>query len=240
MKLTGKTVLLTGATDGIGRELALQLRAKGANLILVGRNPERVAAMSGQGFEVIEADLSGEAGVDTVLSALGDRPFDILINNAGTITSHDFRGKDPDLPDNDRCIFLNFIAPVHLIAKTMPKLRSRPEAMIVNVTSGLAIAPRAGGPIYCATKSALRVYTQALRAQLAATKIHVLEALPPSVETKLTATRKEKKMSPAECARQIVKAMEGNAEEVNIGSVKILKLVHSLSPGLARRIMIKS
>ena len=239
MQLAGKTILLTGGTDGIGKELAHQLRAKGATVIVTGRNAERIAAAKADGFEVIAADLSLPKGVDAVIDGIGNRAPDILINNAGAGSDHDFREAAPDLADNDSCIFLNLNAPIHLIARMLPSLRARPEAMIVNVTSGLAIAPRAGGPVYCATKAALRSYTQALRVQLAGTKVHVLEALPPVVETKLTAGRGSKKMAPAECARQIVFAMERNADEANVGMVKLLQLVHSMSPALARKIMLR-
>jgi len=239
MQLAGKTILLTGGTDGIGKELAHQLRAKGATVIVTGRNAERIAAAKADGFEVIAADLSLPKGVDAVIDGIGSRAPDILINNAGAGSDHDFREAAPDLADNDSCIFLNLNAPIHLIARMLPSLRARPEAMIVNVTSGLAIAPRAGGPVYCATKAALRSYTQALRVQLAGTKVHVLEALPPVVETKLTAGRGSKKMAPAECARQIVVAMERNADEANVGMVKLLQLVHSMSPALARKIMLR-
>ncbi|MFM7027455.1 MAG: SDR family oxidoreductase [Chakrabartia sp.] len=239
MQLAGKTILLTGGTDGIGRELALQLRALGATLILTGRTDTRLAEMQALGFETIKAELSSPAGIDAVLAGLAGRPVDILINNAGAGSDHDFREGDPYLADNDRCIFLNLNAPIHLITRLMPVLKSRPEAMIVNVTSGLAIAPRAGGPVYCATKAALRSYTQAIRAQLAGTPIHILEALPPVVETKLTAGRGSKKMAPTECARQIVSAMQRNAAEANVGLVKLLQAVHSLSPALARKIMLR-
>jgi uncharacterized oxidoreductase len=66
----------------------------------------------------------------------------------------------------------------------------------------------------------------------------VLEVLPPVVETKMTAGRGSKKMSREDCAAQIVDAMESNANEANVGMVKILRAVYSLSPALARRIMI--
>jgi uncharacterized oxidoreductase len=239
MQLNGKTILVTGGTDGIGRELIGQLRGKGATIITQGRSAERVARTQAEGFEVITADLSVAAGVDALLAGVAGRTIEILINNAGAGSDHDFREGAPDLADNDACIALNLNAPIHIITRLMPKLRERPEAMIVNVTSGLAIAPRAGGPIYCATKAGLRSYTQALRAQLKETRIHVLEALPPVVETKLTAGRGNRKMSAADCAAQIISAMERNADEANVGMVKLLQLVHSLSPALARKVMLR-
>jgi uncharacterized oxidoreductase len=238
MQLSGKTILLTGGTDGIGRELAGQLKAKGATVIVTGRTAERIAAAQAAGFEAISADLSSLAGVDAVLAAVAGREINILINNAGVGSDHDFREAAPDLADNDRSIFLNFNAPVHLITHLMDRLKSRPEAMIVNTTSGLAIAPRAGGPIYCATKAALRSYTLALREQLKGTNIHVLEVLPPVVETKMTAGRTSKKMSAHDCAAEMLRAMETNANEANVGMVKILRVVYSISPALARRVMI--
>jgi uncharacterized oxidoreductase len=240
MHLQGKTALVTGGTDGIGARLIRQLRDKGVTVITQGRSPERCAATRADGFEVIAADLGTQAGVDAVLKAVAGRPIDILINNAGAGVDHDFR--DPGLPDlaaSDAAIFLNLNAPIHLITALMATLKGRPEAMIVNVTSGLAIAPRAGGPVYCATKAGLRSYSQALRAQLKDTRVHVLEALPPVVETKLTAGRGNNKMAPEECARQIVAAIERGADEANVGMVKLLQVVHSISPALARRIMIK-
>lgn len=239
MQLNGKTILLTGGTDGIGRELAALLQAKGATLIITGRTPERIETAKAAGYEVIAADLSSQVGVDAILAGVKGRQVDILINNAGVGSDHDFREAAPDLADNDRSIFSNLNAPIHLITELMPVLRSRPEAMIVNVTSGLAIAPRAGGPIYCATKAGLRSYTMALRAQLKDTAIHVLEVLPPVVDTKMTAGRGSKKLSPQDCAAQMVDAMESNANEANVGMTKLLRVVESISPALARRIMIK-
>ncbi len=238
MQLTGKTILLTGGTDGIGREMALQLKAKGATVILTGRNPNRIAAMQTLGFEVITADLSAETGIDCVVDAVAGTPLDILINNAGMGSSHDFRQGRPDLDVDDNSIYLNLNAPIHLITRLMDTLKARPEAMIVNVTSGLAIAPSSGAPVYCATKAALRSYTLALRAQLADTHIHVLEALPPMVETKMTDGMNGAKMAPTECARQIVSAMERSANEANIGIVKALQVMNSISPALVRKVML--
>ena len=239
MELSGKTILVTGGTDGIGACLIRQLRDKGAAVITSGRDPGRVEETRAAGFEVIEADLSLREGVDAVLGAVGGRPLDILINNAGAGVDHDFRDGAPDLEAADRTAFLNFNAPVRLISQLMPVLKSRPQAMIVNVTSGLAIAPRAGGPVYCASKAALRSYGMAIRHQLKGTPVRLMEALPPVVETKMTAGRANRKMAPEECARQIISGIERDARQVNVGMVKVLSAVYSLSPALARRIMLR-
>jgi uncharacterized oxidoreductase len=239
VKLQGKTILLTGGTDGIGLRLARQLRDKGARLIVTGRTPERIAASQAEGFEVIAADLASPEGVEALLAGLGGHPIDVLINNAGMGTAHDFRLAPPVEADDERTLWLNVHAPIRLIGRLMPVLRARPEAMIVNVTSGLAIAPNAGSPLYCATKAALRSYTMALREQLKGTGVHVLEALPPLVDTAMTAGRGSNKLPPEECARQIIAAMESGADEANVGMVKVLRAVYSLSPALARSIMLR-
>ncbi len=248
MQFTDKTVLLTGGTDGIGLALAAQLQAQRAKVILVGRNPERCAAARADGFEVLEADLSTPEGVDAVVNAVSARALDILINNAGVSGAPNAAASClydvdalVDLAALDRAIYLNLHAPIHLITRLLPILRARPEAMIVNVTSGLAIAPRGDAPVYCATKAGLRSFTQALRRQLRATKVHVLEVLPPVVETKMTKghlARGRRAMTPEACAAEILRAMAHNANEANVGMVKILRAVYSISPALARRVMI--
>jgi uncharacterized oxidoreductase len=239
MQIAGKTVLLTGGTNGIGREMALQLKAKGAVVITTGRNPDRVAAAREAGFEVIEADLSDAAGVDALIAAMDGRDIDIVINNAGMLADHDFREGPVDADVADTCFYTNLSAPVRLIAGLMDTLKSRPEAAIVNVTSGLAISPAAGSPVYCATKSGLRFYTLALREQLKDTGINVIEALPPVVDTQMNDGREAKKMSPAECARQIVSAIEMNSDEANIGVTKALRFMEAIHPALARRMTLK-
>ncbi|MBV1687006.1 SDR family NAD(P)-dependent oxidoreductase [Novosphingobium sp. G106] len=240
MHLSGKRVLVTGGTDGIGAALIRALRDVGAEIITTGRTAERIAATRADGFEVIEADLSAPAGIEAVIAGLGDRPIDILVNNAGAGVSHDFRHGTPDETLLDPGIFLNLNAPIHLITRLLPVLMARPEAMVVNVTSGLAIAPYGGGPVYCATKAGLRSYGQALRRQLKGTRVQVLEALPPLVATQMNAGRSKGLISAEECARQIVRAMEQNAAEANIGLVKVLRLIYSISPALARVIMIRA
>ena len=239
MDISGKLVLVTGGTDGIGREIALQMQAKGADVIVCGRRAELLEAARADGLEPIAADLSNAAGCEALAKALAGRPLDILINNAGM--SGNFGPGEPlDLVLTDAAIFLNLNAPMHLIGHMLPGLLARPEATIVNVTSGLAIAPRAGGPVYCASKAGLRSFTQSLRYNLKASNVHVIEALPPVVDTAMTASQTGKsKMSAQECAAQIVNAIELNKAEANVGMVKILQLLYSVSPKLARMVMIR-
>ncbi|GAA3742938.1 putative oxidoreductase [Sphingorhabdus rigui] len=239
MELKGKTALVTGGTDGIGLEIARQMMAKGASVIVCGRRDDVLASARQEGLEAIKADLSNAAGCAGLAAALAGRELDILINNAGM--SGNFGPGEPlDLALTDQAIFLNLNAPLHLIGHLLPGLLQRPEASIVNVTSGLAIAPRAGGPVYCATKAGLRSFTQSLRHNLRDTNVHVIEALPPVVDTAMTRGRVNgKKMSAKECAAEIVDAIATNAPEANVGMVKLLRLVYSMSPALAQRIMIR-
>lgn len=238
MKLQGKTAIVTGGTDGIGICIARALKAKGATVIVCGRRAEMLDSARNEGFEAVAADLSTEAGVTTFADAMASRDVDILINNAGAGADYDLNGAT-DLPGCDRTIFLNLNAPIRLAAAFVPHLRKRPEAALVNVTSGLAIAPRAGSPVYCATKAGLRSFTKAIRYQLRDTNINVIEALPPVVETAMTSGRTGGKMKPETCAAQIVDAIEGDRKVANVGLVKLLSVVHSISPRLAETIMIR-
>lgn len=239
MDIAGKTVLLTGGSAGIGRELARQLKGLGAEVILTGRNPERLAAMHEEGFETLSADLSNAAGVDALLAEWGDRTTDILINNAGQLVDHDFRVGTPDANAADDCIYANLNAPIRLTVALADRLKARPAAAIVNVTSGLAIAPAARTPVYCATKSALRFYTLGLREQLKGTGIRVIEALPPVVDTQMNDGNAMKKMPPEECARQIVVAIQKDRDEANIGMTKALRVAEAISPSLAKSITLR-
>lgn len=238
MDLRGKLALVTGGSDGIGREIALQLQGSGADVIVTGRSPDKLQAMAAVGFGTIAGDLSTAAGVDAVVDGVAGKPLAILVNNAGV--GSDYELDEPATLDSAaHCIRTNLDAPIALCTRLLPVLRAQPEAAIVNVTSGLAIAPRAGGSIYCATKAGLRSYTQAIRHLLKDSNVHVIEALPPVVETNMTAGRSGKKMSAHDCAAEIVAGIRSNKREVNAGMVKLLQTLHSISPALARRIMIR-
>lgn len=238
MELRGKLALVTGGSDGIGREIALQLQGLGADVIVTGRSAEKLQAMTALGFGTIAGDLSTAAGVDAVVTSVAGKPLAILVNNAGIGSEYELEDAGT-LGSAELCIRTNLDAPIALCTRLLPTLRAQREATIVNVTSGLAIAPRAGGAIYCATKAGLRSYTQAIRHLLKDSNVRVIEALPPVVETNLTAGRSGKKMSAHDCAAEIVHGIRTGKAEINVGMVKILQLVYSISPALARRIMIK-
>jgi uncharacterized oxidoreductase len=238
MDVRGKLALVTGGSDGIGREIALQLQAAGADVIVTGRSAEKLQAMAALGFGTIAGDLSTAAGIDAVVEGVAGKLLALLVNNAGVGSEYELDDA-ATLESAAHCIRTNLDAPIALCTRLLPTLRAQPEAAIVNVTSGLAIAPRAGGSIYCATKAGLRSYTQAIRYLLKDSNVRVIEALPPVVETNMTAGRSGKKMSAHDCAAEIVRGIRTGKSEVNVGMVKILQFVHSISPSLARRIMIK-
>ena len=249
MFLKGKTALITGSTSGIGGGYAKALAAEGAAVMINGFGDageietlrQELESLSGVKAAHSNADMTKPEAIRQMCEDCAEQlgTVDILINNAGQGVDHDFRQELPDADAADACIYANLDAPIRLITALVPMLGRRGEAAIVNVTSGLAIAPRAGGPVYCATKAGLRSYTMALREQLKDTNIHVIEALPPVVETQMTADRQMKKMPPQECAAQILDALESNADEANVGQVRLLRWVYSLSPALARRVMLR-
>lgn len=239
MDIIGKTVLLTGGSAGIGRELARQMKARGAQVIVTGRNRERLDFMRAEGFEALEADISNAAGVDALIASMAGRTLDMLVNNAGQLVDHDFRTGTPDADAADDCIYANLSAPIRLTTALMEQLRSRPQAAIVNVTSGLAIAPASRQPVYCATKAGLRFYSLALREQLKGSTVRVIEALPPVVDTQMNANNPMSKMPAPECARQILRAIEQDRDEANIGMTRALRWAEAISPALARRITLR-
>lgn len=241
MNLKGKTVLVTGATSGIGAALIRNLRDRGANVIGVGHNPERIAASRAAGFEILDADLSTLDGVNKLIGELESRPLDVLINNAGMGVKHNFRSEPPDMAKADRAIFLNFQAPVHLIAALLPRLAAQPQAAILNVTSVNALVPRGADPVYCATKAALRSYTQSLRHQLRDSRVRVIEALPPTVDTPMAQEMRGriKMLSPQDCAERIVRGLEQEESEINIGLTSMVQKAYSVSPNLTREMMLR-
>lgn len=238
MEIAGKKVLLTGGSAGIGRALAFQLREAGADVTITGRNAQRLAEMRTQGFGAIEVDLSNAKGVDDLIAEWGKKDLDILINNAGMGAETNYAETKVDSDEADACFYANLAAPARLTGGLLRQLRKRPESSIVFVTSGLALAPSTDAAVYCATKAGLRSFAFSLRAQFKESAVHVIEALPPMVDTQMTSAYDVSKMTPEHCAGDILDAIRRNKAEVMIGQTRLLRFVQGISPSLARRIML--
>lgn len=126
-----------------------------------------------------------------------------------------------------------------LSAGMLPILARQPEAAIVNITTGLALAPKKSSPVYCATKAGLRSFTRALRYQVEefAPHVQVQEVLPPLVDTRMTKGRGSGKLSPEAVAETLVSAIERGTEECYVGKSRLLRLVMRVVPSVAYRIL---
>lgn len=148
MQIEGKLALVTGGSAGIGRQVALQLAAKGARVIIVARDRERAeATIAGNPsrIEMLEADLARRDEQDRVVAEVARRwpEIAILINNAGMQVNMAEKGIGDDgrLDDFRAEIELNLTAPIVLGFGLMPFLARQKQAAIVNVSSGLAPSP---------------------------------------------------------------------------------------------------
>ncbi len=188
MDFAASTVLITGGASGIGLGLAERLLQAGAQVIVCGRREETLrAAQARHPRLAIRACDVAEAREREELFRWAVAAFprlNVLVNNAGiqrrvrlTAAEEWNRARQE--------IAINLEAPIHLAALFIPHLLQQPQPAILNVTSGLAFAPLAAVPIYCATKAALRSFTLSLRHQLAQTPIQVVEIVPPAVNTDL-------------------------------------------------------
>jgi short-subunit dehydrogenase involved in D-alanine esterification of teichoic acids len=121
----------------------------------------------------------------------------------------------------------------------LPALAHNNKAAILNINSGLALAPKTSSAIYCATKGALNIFSQSLRYQLEDTNINVHQAFLPLVDTAMTVGRGENKVTAEEAARAIIQGLEKNIQDHDIGKVKLLRVLLRLAPSMAQKIMKK-
>lgn len=191
MKIDGAGVLLTGASSGIGRELALMLAAGGARLVVAARRREPLeqvaaeAAAAGHARPlVVTADLSrrGEAARLAHDAVEGLGAVDILVNNAaGNLHGWPAQVGDDDLART--LLELNYWSPLALAHALAPSMAARRDGMIVNVTSMAKVAPFPAVGHYCASKAAIGLATESLRYELARHGVRVLEVIPGTVDT---------------------------------------------------------
>jgi len=118
---------------------------------------------------------------------------------------------------------INLTAPIYLIAELLPSLKQQPQAVIVNVSSGLAFVPMADVPVYCATKAAIHSFTLSLRHQLKTTGVRVVEMVPPIVDTGLgggvrsEGTTSQHMISPEDFATEALAQLENDQDEILVG-----------------------
>mgnify|MGYP004500907719 CR=1 FL=1 len=188
MKMSGNTILITGGGSGIGEALAHRFHDLGNKVIVAGRRVEALeGAVAGRsGMTAMQLDVDRpEAVAAFARRIIAEHPdLNVLINNAGIMR---FEALDHarDLKDAEETIATNLLAPIRLIDALVEHLLARPDAAIVNVSSGLAFVPLVATPTYSATKAAIHSYTIALRDALAG-RIEVIELAPPAVQTNLT------------------------------------------------------
>lgn len=245
MRLSEARILLTGATGGLGRELALQLSAAGAKLLLAGRDGARLAELAGAlqtEASSVRADLTKPEGIAAVSGAAREFGVDVLINNAGVGGFGLFEQQDWN--DVEQVLATNLTAPVRLTHALLPHLKNQPEAAIVNIGSTFGSLPFAGFAAYSAAKAGLRGFSQALRRELADSAVRVVHLAPRAIDTPLNSDAVNalnralgnRSDSPAEVAAQVVAALRAGARERHFGfPERLFAWLNSAAPGLIDR-----
>lgn len=188
MKTTGNTVLITGATSGIGLGLAQRLHEAGNKVIIAGRRTELLEKITAEhpGIAAIRLDVTDPDSIALAAKTVQtDHPdLNILVNNAGIMLAENLL--DPaSLPVAEDHITVNLLGTIRVTYAFLPLLLGKPDAVIMNVTSALAFVPLPAAPTYSATKAAAHSFTDSLRVQLADSGVQVIEVAPPGVRTTL-------------------------------------------------------
>ncbi|WP_244547695.1 SDR family NAD(P)-dependent oxidoreductase [Bradyrhizobium sp. OK095] len=226
MNLTGNTILITGGATGIGFALARLLAQLGNSVIICGRNGEALKKAQAQvpGLVTRLCDITDAESRQSMVDWLNTEhaKLNILINNAGVQCHRNFNHEGA-LAKIDEEVAVNFTAPICLISELLPLLKPQSNAAIVNVSSGLAFAPMADVPVYCATKAAVHSFTLSLRHQLKTTGVRVIEIVPPIVDTGLGGSVRSEgvtnryMMSPGDFAKEALTQLENDQNEVLVG-----------------------
>lgn len=240
MKLEARTILITGGTSGIGLEMARQLIARRNTVLITGRDQRKLEEVKASlpGVHVFQSD----AGKPEDIEALRQRvtaefpALDTLINNAGIMRNLDMNESRP-LTDVTRELD-NLQGPIQMVQEFLPHLKSRPTALIVNVSSGLAFVPFPLSPIYSAAKAGLHAFTRCLRVQLKTSSVTVVELAPPGVETKLYRGEFEKELKTQKgmpvdvLVSKAIAGIEAGRVEVRPGLSNVLYLLSRLAPSV--------
>lgn len=211
--IAGKTILITGAGGGIGRKLVPAFLAAGAKRILAA---DRSAGTSDSTqVESIALDITDEQQVAATAAKYAGS-VDILVNNAGH--NHNTRFLDTDPGNALREMQVNYFGTLAMIRAFTPAMRARQSGTIVNmITVGAHVSfPNMGS--YCASKAALHLLTQTVRAELGYYGVDVVGIYPPAVDTQMSAhVPPASKISPQEVADGTIAAIRSGEDEIYIG-----------------------
>ncbi|WP_315764329.1 SDR family NAD(P)-dependent oxidoreductase [Sphingomonas sp. Y38-1Y] len=246
----GGLAVITGASSGIGRELAKIAAREGYELILVADEPQIDAAAgelrgTGAKVEAVEADLATFEGNDRLLAAVGGRPIDILIANAGRGLGHAFVEQSPE--EWRRVIDTNVTGTTYLLQKAAQAMAARGEGRILITGSIAGLIPGSYQAVYNGTKAYLDSFAYALREELSDTGVEVTVLMPGPTDTRFFERAKmldtpvgkdDSKEDPALTAENGWKAMmNGSAHVVSGAKNKVEAALSHVIPDsvLARR-----
>lgn len=244
MKLSGRTILITGGSSGIGLELASQLLARGNSVIVTGRNQEALANAKTRlpDVDTVQSDVGEVTAIralhDTILTRFPK--LDTLINNAGIMRIIKL-GEENELEVLTAEIDINLNGTMQMTEQFLPYLKRQRDGLIVNVSSGLAFVPMPISPAYSAAKAGVHAYTRCLRAQMANSGMKIVELAPPLTETPLYQAEFSRKMNgqrgmPVEVlVKKAIAGIEAGKTEIRPGQSNALKIASRLAPGLIFR-----
>ena len=185
------SVLITGASTGIGAVYAERFASRGHDLVLVARDKARMEVLAtrlrqenGVAIDIIQADLTSPQDLATVEARLrDDRRIGILINNAGAAMAGNF--VDQPVDDVTRLIALNTTALVRLASAAAPRFAETGEGAIVNISSAVGLMPEFGQTVYGSTKAFVLYFSQSLALELAPKGVYVQAVLPAATRTEI-------------------------------------------------------
>lgn len=240
MKLENNTILVTGGTSGFGLEFAQKLIALGNTVIITGRNAQKLQEVKDKlpTVHTIQSDVSRAEDIVRLYETVTTQfpALNIIINNAGEMRKLSLH-HNHELTDITREIEINLMGPIRMVQQFLPHLKNKPNAAIVNVTSGIALMPFPISPIYSASKAGLRSYTQALRVQLKNTNIKVVELVAPGSSTPLNDKFVNEKgfnssmlMAPEKIVAEAIKGMQNDKNEIYPGLAKVMRVMSRIAP----------
>lgn len=245
MQLNQARILLTGASGGLGRDLARELAGAGASVLLAGRDAVRLAAIKaelGANADSVVADLTTAEGIAAANTAARAFGVNVLINNAGVGAFGLF--DQQAWPTVEQVLAINLEAPLRLTQALLPWLKAQPTAAVVNVGSMFGSLPYPGFAAYSAAKAGLRGFSQALRRELADTPVAVIHIAPRVIDTplnteavnQLNRALKNNSDSSQAVARQIVAALRHGKGEHHFGfPERLFAWLNGFAPSLIDR-----